>query len=170
MKKYFYITIFVFLIQLANAAKFPWDDESCAFEKIDLKLNSKALVEEYLKRDFNGDFLKQNKWMDQAILCPGHAPGPDTSTVINKYEIVKFSEEQVVIKYKVVGLIDSEKFESKTQEESVTVKIKKTPFGYKIDDSFVGGSQHISVKTAIQLATSNKLNSKNIKSLRALEK
>lgn len=160
---------FIF-IRLANAENSPWTDDSCDFQKIDLKMSPKSLVEEYLRLDFAGQFLNNNKWMDQAITCPGHAPGPDSSTVVSKYQIVSFTGNSIKVSYDVIGHLDAEKFKTEMTTQTVSIKVIQTPFGYKIDDSFIGGDQHISIDAAIRLATGNKLAPKYLKVLKALKK
>ena len=164
------LTVHLMLLAPFSFADTPWKDSSCAFEKVNLKLAPKALVEEYAKRDFKGDFLEQNKWMDRAIICPGHAPGPDTATVVSKYEIVAIAKNSIEVKYTVVGTMDSNRFEPKPKVDKVVVKIRDTPYGNKIDDSFIGGNQHISIDTAIRLANSNKLDPKYIGALNKLKR
>src|SRR4051812_2907734 len=64
-----------------------WDDPTCDLEKSGPGLEPQRLIQEFLKRDGDGQFVRGGKWFQKAITCPGHLGGPDYFTAIRSYKI-----------------------------------------------------------------------------------
>ncbi len=122
----------------------PWKDHSCEMSKADLKLEPRALLSEFLKRDAGGEFRRASPWMGKAVGCPGHLPGPDFSTVILDYQVVSTKVEKTgvtfMVRYRCAGTLGSggkqgelHSFSPKAQTQDITFTAIKTPHGWKLD-------------------------------------
>jgi hypothetical protein len=101
--------------------------------KKDLRLKPDALVNEYVKRDANGEFLQTNQWWNSAVACPACMGGPDTFTVISSYDINKLDDLTYSVVYKIEGDLSGDTFSPRKNTESRTFDVVKTSWGYKIN-------------------------------------
>lgn len=102
--------------------------------KKDLHLEPATLVNEYVKRDANGEFLKTNEWWNTAVACPACMGGPDTFTVISSYEIKKIDNWKYTVLYKIEGVVSGETFTTQKKTKSYTFDIVKTAWGHKLNN------------------------------------
>lgn len=102
--------------------------------KKDLRLIPADLVQEYVKRDANGEFLQTNDWWNTAVACPACMGGPDTFTVISSYQIKRAGELKYSVVYQTEGRISGDAFTPQKKKESQSFTVVKTDWGYKLDN------------------------------------
>lgn len=122
-----------------------WKEPSCDFVKQKSHLNPNELVKEFIAKDSHGDFLQQNEWMNKAVFCPGHLPGPDAYTVISGYKIEKSEVASDVatfsVRYEILGTMTSggengelNSFLPKKESRLEKFIVQKTPFGWRLKE------------------------------------
>jgi hypothetical protein len=122
-------------------------DPSCDFIKKLDHSDPNKLIEEFLKRAANGQFLKADTWLDGADLCPGHEPGPDLATVVTGYRILKRSitdrRAEFNVAFESVGELGPSDKGSKFDLRKHQVRIKyiawKTSYGWRLYRPKSGG-------------------------------
>jgi hypothetical protein len=114
--------------------------EACDFVAREANPDPVALVEEYVRRDNQGQFLGRNAWLDTAYACPGHLPGPDMFTVVRRSRIAsaKLSDTlaTIAVTSDVVGIMGQDSmgsvFESGARTRVDTFVVTNTPYGWRI--------------------------------------
>jgi hypothetical protein len=112
-------------------------EDSCLFRRVKRHSYAETLLQEYLKRDFQGQFTSWSDWHASALLCPGHEPGWDSSTIVASYSIgvPRQSREtySVPVTYQKLGAAWSDGgFEEGVERETVAFVLMRTPFGWRI--------------------------------------
>ena len=123
--------------------------EGCGFVQAVQTWAPRELLDEYLKRDGQGDFTSEDPWLDSALTCPGHLPGWDMSTIIKEYSVAARDTlgdtVSFVVTYRTAGGLSSDnKFYPATSDSKVqtaTFTVIKTDWGWRIDGPQV--NQHI---------------------------
>ncbi len=99
-----------------------------------------SLVENYLQKDYCGEFLQQNNWLRDYVINPFMIPAWDKISVINGYKIQdnQFKENKcsVTVEYHIIGQMiqDSTGLKFISAPDTVTIDFvtKKTKFGWQI--------------------------------------
>jgi hypothetical protein len=113
---------------------------SCMFQRVDLHPDPASLVEEFLDRDASGQFLRTDKWFDQATTCPGHEPGPDAFLTIADYHFetlfVSDTVARYVVTYEILGLVipalTADVFRPNEGMRIDTLTVVSTAYGWRI--------------------------------------
>lgn len=100
------------------------------------------LVQEYVRRDNDGEFLRSNGWVDTAYLCPGHLPAPDAFTVVRRSRVASASVNgtlaRIVVTSDGVGTVRYDSlapvFELGARSTVDTFTVTNTPFGWRIKE------------------------------------
>lgn len=127
-------------------------EESCEFQRVHAHPDAMALVREYVRRDFNGEFTSASQWFNGALLCPGHVPGWDVATIVASYSIGVARPGKgalsIPVTYRILGTtwFDSQIAED-VRRETVTFVLEKTPFGWRIVEP--QQNQHVSPQTLL---------------------
>jgi hypothetical protein len=127
----------------AFADGFKWQDESCIFHQVSIGETPKALIEEFLHRDGEGEFLKQNTWLNVVFECPKEMSEPANIEVIKSYKILQTEIEHndafVTVQYENLGTLNSVgdhgelgDFKEDRLTAKMTFGLKKTPYGWRI--------------------------------------
>lgn len=99
------------------------------------------LVQEYIRRDNDGEFLGRNAWMDTAYACPGHLPAPDAFSVVRRSQvtsahlsdtvarIVVTSDGVGTVRYDSLGPV----FTPDARGTVDTFTVTNTPYGWRIE-------------------------------------
>lgn len=149
MKSAFSLAV-IGLLPLLLAWKAP--EPSCAFVRSKHHPSAEKLVREFLKRDYAGEMLSANAWWNSAMLCPGHIPGWDTSTVIASYSIqskrVGNTQARFSVRYDCLGTLSTDgSFEVGEGPQISEFVLRKTPFGWRIEEPV--DNQHIQIDVAL---------------------
>ncbi|MNK80770.1 hypothetical protein D3C87_1004950 [compost metagenome] len=112
-------------------------EESCDFQRVKAHPDPKALLREYLRRDFSGEFESASPWKMGALLCPGHGPGWDSATIVASYSIGVAPPGKKVLSfpvtYQILGATWSDgSIEEGTRRERVVFVLVQTPYGWRI--------------------------------------
>jgi len=127
----------------ASEVKPAWEDKECYFNKRQIQLGPRVLLETFLASDSRGEFFVNDKFGD-FLLCPGHQGGPDLFEVIKGYNISKEKIEKDKAEFSVVfdllgsissGGIDGSlnSFTKNVKSEEFVLKMVKTPYGWRIN-------------------------------------
>jgi hypothetical protein len=136
----FIVLSFIFFGSSAFCGQLPpWEEEGCGVIKEDLHLAPKALIEEFVRRDREGEFLRTSPWLSRAVLCPEHMGGPDTFKIASKWTIKELSPNRFHVRYSIEGQVESAQIDGKTysvfhaKKEQLTeeYRIIQTPWGWK---------------------------------------
>jgi hypothetical protein len=122
------------LALLIASSAFGAELDTSGIVKRDLGLSPDKLVQEYVKRDANGEFLSTNDWWNTAVACPDCMGGPDTFTVISDYQIKKVSELKYEVTYEIEGSLSGNSFTPAKKKQKDSFTVIKTPWGFKLDN------------------------------------
>jgi hypothetical protein len=115
-------------------------DNECEILKKYTNDDGERLLNEYIKRDARGDFLKTDQWIDTAVECPNFVPGPDEFVLVRDFKIgqIKTSENRVQMKvrYYKIGKLSQNSSGSflilDTTSFEVNVVAIRTDYGWRI--------------------------------------
>ncbi|MBO9666411.1 MAG: hypothetical protein J7501_06315 [Bdellovibrio sp.] len=127
-----------------------WLDQSCSFVKTQVKQGPRELLNDFLARDFNGEFARNSPKFDVSISCPGHQGGSDLFEVVSGYKIlksdIKTDTAVFTVEFQRVGQINSagpngdlNTFKPNQTTETVKYNAIKTPYGWrlKFDSNYI---------------------------------
>lgn len=144
---------------VAPSASADEDTVGCMFQPKSLHPDPRQLLEEYLRRDAEGEFLSSSQWDLGARTCPGHQPGFDASTVITSYRVqdLRTTADTVwySVVYQVLGPISDDSMGGLTvapATQTDTFSLVRTAFGWRIS-SALDLNPHILPRIAAQLQT-----------------
>jgi hypothetical protein len=87
-------------------------DSTCGLSSSADHANPAELVAEYLRRDGAGEFLRRSEWLAGALMCPGHVPGWDESTLISGHEVKALTVDDTSaafeVRYARLGLLSQD--------------------------------------------------------------
>ncbi|MNR89313.1 hypothetical protein D3C72_202780 [compost metagenome] len=127
-------------------------EESCEFRRVKAHPDPQALLREYLRRDFNGEFTSANQWQMGALLCPGHEPGWDSATIVASYSIgVAVPGKKVrsfPVTYQILGSTWSDgSIKEEPRRERIVFVLVQTPYGWRIAEP--QQNQHLDPRTLL---------------------
>ncbi|HEY9899862.1 MAG TPA: hypothetical protein V6D00_11820 [Pantanalinema sp.] len=142
--------LLVGVLPLLVAWKAP--ENSCDFVAKPHHPDPHKLMQEYLRRDFRGDFTSANAWFDSAIMCPGHVPGWDAATIVASYSIrdsrIDRDTAHLTVDYLQLGTTWSDGgVKIDPGKRTIRFKLEKTPFGWRLENHF--NNWHISLPSAL---------------------
>lgn len=135
------------------------DTAGCMFQPKPQHADPGQLLDEYLRRDEDGEFLSSSQWDLGARTCPGREAGFDAATVITSYRVgVLRSTPDTVwfsVAYEVLGHISDDSIGGLTvapATETDTFPLIRTTFGWRIS-STLDLDPHILPRIAAELQT-----------------
>ena len=131
-------------VRAKEVSQWEAPEESCDFVKQKQPLEPEAFMNEFLKRDSEGEFISSSPWLDKSALCPGHLGGPDSHHVISGFKIEKSrilpESAAFTVSYDVLGVMSSggsegelESFKAEKKNLTTEFKMVKTPFGWRFN-------------------------------------
>lgn len=126
--------------------------------------SARLLIEEYIRRDGDGERLRSSAWFDSVLVAPEREPGYDSFTAIASYEVesvaVVADTALVEVRYATIGSVVQRVERDQTTglvlnanpaRESVVFRVVATPNGLRIDSPQI--DQHVLARSI--LASSN---------------
>lgn len=121
------------------AAPDPWfmsSDNNCAFDSSATHSSAEALVREFVRRDEQGAFLRDDPWFAAAVECPGQERSPSDYVVVASSEVVPLSaagdSARVGVRYRLLGAASPDGYRPDLKTVTDTVKLARTRFGWRI--------------------------------------
>jgi hypothetical protein len=144
----------------AAASQIP-ADSTCLFDTTASHPSARELLDEFLRRDAEGEFLRSSEWYGGAFTCPGHAPGWDEATLILAYHVTRLQETDTSssfeVRYEEAGALTQDEhgflLEEEQQIAADTFRLLKTRYGWRIDSPIQ--HQRILSQTALNLPRLN---------------
>ena len=124
----------------STAAVVEQSDSSCGLVASSQHADPALLLDEYLRRDGAGEFLRSNEWLGASLFCPNHVPGWDQATIIAGYESAALARVDTAasftVRYSRIGRLtqDSAGFYLIEQPDikTDTFRLVHTRFGWRI--------------------------------------
>ena len=86
----------------SDPATAAFDTAGCAMSAGPAYEDAEALVREFVRRDFAGEFVDSLRWFNTAVTCPGHEPGPDEVIVVRDYKLSVLARSSDTLRAEVV--------------------------------------------------------------------
>lgn len=146
--------------------------EGCEFLRASLNPNPRALVDEYVRRDSEGQFLETNRWVDTAYTCPGHLPGPDEFTAVSRTTVTELDRTDSLVRFlsrsDQLGEMTQDSlgyiFKANRQATIDTFVVVRTPFGWRIESPQL--PDRVSVQWILSHAAQLGVHGRSVDSLR----
>lgn len=113
----------------------------CGFVRTFGHPNGRALLNDFLARDGAGQFLQSDPWLEGAVDCPAHEPGPDGYTLIFSYTPAETDHGDdlidAVITSRRLGYVGSDgasrpTFKLDTGTVLDTIRLRRTEYGWRV--------------------------------------
>ncbi len=113
----------------------------CGFVKAFAHPNGRALLNDFLASDAEGQFLQSDEWFSGAVDCPDHEPGPDGYTLIERYtpavDQLADTLMQAIVTSRRLGYVGSDgnsrpTFALDTGTTIDTVTVRRTTYGWRV--------------------------------------
>jgi hypothetical protein len=159
------ICFFLFLGAIAARADVPEVREpSCQFSKNMGHPDPTELLNDFLSRDFRGEFLTADSWLDTAELCPGHEMGAEASQVVKSFEIkhslITEKRAEYEVAYESLGRFEQTKengkpvfaFAPTASLQTRKFLLVKTGYGWRLKGVMFANGQHAAPKSILAFA------------------
>jgi hypothetical protein len=126
---------------LAYAAAQAQEDVDCGLLRERAHEDPVVLARQFVARDAAGEFTRFSPWLAGAALCPGHIPGYDVVTVIERYQVeplhVDVDTALVAVHYERLGELVpagdmTMRFERRARLGIDTLPLVLTTWGWRI--------------------------------------
>lgn len=100
----------------------------------------KKIVEEFIKRNLNGEFTKTDFWLDTVVLCPNSLPGWDVAELMKSEEIlnIKITKDSAFVKTSFISLgeVANDSLRRNIRKGNGIIKLVNTKYGWRICSHF----------------------------------
>ena len=115
------------------------DTTGCSFVALQLHPQPRELVDEFLSRDAEGEFLSPGDWYFSALMCGGKG-GTDRAMLITSYQVDSLGVRPDTVRYRVTyavrGSLDQDAnggfISPGVQQMADTFVVVRTAFGWRI--------------------------------------
>ncbi|HEX2719031.1 MAG TPA: hypothetical protein VHM67_15285, partial [Gemmatimonadaceae bacterium] len=113
-------------------------DSDCGLDSTPAHPEPVALVREFVDRDGRAEFARGSDWLVNAVLCPGHLPGPDSFVAIDTAVLltagiqVASDTAWVPVRYEVLGEASPLGFDPAPATLVDTFLVTRTSAGWRV--------------------------------------
>lgn len=150
-----------------------WKDPDCDTEQYGLQLTPPQLIEEFLRREYRGDFLKADEWLGWAMECPNADDSPESTLIVSDYAVKPLGQNKFEVTYQIEGQANFTSqgvvFAPRPRSLVKHYRCVATPWGWKIAGGFSG--ERIAADALLQKikAEKRRISDDTLKTLQALK-